>query len=362
MNELRNRVRNELGDRTTEQEVQRIWAGIQRRRLRRPVLSDRRVIGLAFVVGVAAIAVLLFWPRRAAQDLMPGPLLTKDGRTVTTLGGQQPSLVEFNDGSQLELDAASDLEVVENNAHTWMSLLHAGRVTFDVRPGGPRRWTIEAGLATVEVIGTRFELSRTADALEVGVTRGAVLVRGERVRDRVKKLAAGERLVVRATETRPGELEESAVLHTNGKALPGAPEVSTIGAPGRADARAVPSIGDLLGQADAKRRSGDLMGAESTLRRILALHAREPRASLAAFTLGKLLFDTRPADAAQAFSLCLALSPPDALAEDAQARLVEAEARSGATARARAAAKEYRRRYANGRWLDAMKKWADADE
>jgi transmembrane sensor len=232
--------------------------------------------------------------------------------------------------------------------------------------GEARGVEIEITDACVESPGgeanSRVELSRTADALEVAVTRGAVLVRGERVRDRVKKLAAGERLVVRATETRPGELEQSAVLHPNGKALPGAPEVSTIGAPGRADARAVPSIGDLLGQADAKRRSGDLIGAESTLRRILALHAREPRASLAAFTLGKLLFDTRPADAAQAFSLCLALSPPDALAEDAQARLVEAEARSGATARARAAAKEYRRRYPNGRWLDAMKKWADADE
>lgn len=361
MTELRTPLRHDLDDRTTEQEVQRIWAGIQRRRLRRSGRLGARAIGFALAAGVTAIAVLLFWPRGAVHDPAPGPLLTKDGRTMTILGGEAPSLVEFNDGSHVELGPASDLEVVENNAHTWMSLLHAGRVAFDVRPGGPRRWTIEAGLATIEVIGTRFELTRSEDALEVDVTRGSVLVRGERVRDRVKKLAAGERLVIRDAEPRPGEMEETAAVHANGNAAAEPAPASSFDAPSRAGARAAPSIDDLLAQADANRRSGNVVGAERILRRILALHAREPRASLAAFTLGKLLFDTRPADAAQAFSRCLALSPPDALAEDAQARLVEAEARSGAPLRARAAANEYRRRYPNGRWLDALKKWPDAN-
>ena len=71
-----------------------------------------------------------------------------------------------------------------------------GAASFEVRPGGPRRWQIECGLATVEVVGTRFTCARGADRLHIGVEHGVVLVRGERVPNRVRRLAAGESLDV----------------------------------------------------------------------------------------------------------------------------------------------------------------------
>ena len=66
---------------------------------------------------------------------------------------------------------------------------------------GPRRWQIECGLATVEVVGTHFDVERSPGRLRVAVARGQVLVRGERVPDRVRRLAAGEALEV--TDARP---------------------------------------------------------------------------------------------------------------------------------------------------------------
>ena len=56
-----------------------------------------------------------------------------------------------------------------------------GGVRFEVEPDGPRRWTIETGLATVEVVGTVFEVERAPGAVDVRVERGVVVVRGERV-------------------------------------------------------------------------------------------------------------------------------------------------------------------------------------
>src|SRR5262249_13350397 len=73
-----------------------------------------------------------------------------------------------------------------------------GSVLYDVRPGGPRRWTIECGLATVEVIGTAFRIDRTSLRVHVEVFRGVVLVRGERVPDRAARLTAGMSLDVTA--------------------------------------------------------------------------------------------------------------------------------------------------------------------
>jgi transmembrane sensor len=94
----------------------------------------------------------------------------------------------------------------------------------------------------------------------------------------------------------------------------------------------------------------------------LAEHIGEPQAALAAFTLGKLLLDTegRPADAARAFARCLSLAPPQSLAEDAWFRLAEAHARSGHTADAAAAAREYRARYPAGRHVLDVARWVDA--
>ena len=147
--------------------------------------------------------------------------------------------------------------------------------------------------------------------MEVSVEHGVVLVRSELIQDRVQRLTAGQRLMIRA-------LPEAGA---SARPLP-APDAST------ASSQRPATLDELLDQADERRRHGDERGAEAALRSALAAHANEPQAALAAFTLGKLLLDMagRPADAAQAFARCLALSPPSALAEDAAYRLAEAPA------------------------------------
>jgi transmembrane sensor len=86
-------------------------------------------------------------------------------------------------------------------------------------------------------------------------------------------------------------------------------------------------------------------------------HAADARAPLAAFTLGRVLLTElhRPREAAAAFASARALAPSGAFAEDALAREVEAWAKAGEVAQARARAEEYLRLYSRGRRADVVK-------
>ena len=125
----------------------------------------------------------------------------------------------------------------------------------------------------------------------------------------------------------------------------------------------VPSANvDWLQVADEQRRHGNLKGAIASLRAASA-EGDSSRRAIAAFTLGKLLLDGagRPSEAAQAFRSCLRMSPPAAMAEDASARLVEAQARAGHAEAALRSARDYERRYPNGRRLADVRRWAKED-
>lgn len=88
--------------------------------------------------------------------------------------------------------------------------------------------------------------------------------------------------------------------------------------------------GELLLAADVARLSGHADAAVAPLRRVVDAHASDARASLAAFTLGRVLLDDlgRPAEAAQAFERARTLAPSTRLSEDALARQVEAAFRA----------------------------------
>ena len=87
-------------------------------------------------------------------------------------------------------------------------------------------------------------------------------------------------------------------------------------------------------------------------------HSDDPRAALAAFTLGRVLLDElgRPREAQDAFSRARSLAPAAPLAEDALAREVEAASRAGDVARARALAVEYEVAYPAGTRLRAVRR------
>jgi len=80
------------------------------------------------------------------------------------------------------------LEVLNNDQSSFSTALRRGRATFEVHPGGPRRWTVEGGLATIEVVGTEFTLERGPESAGGHRAPGRGAVRGEHVPDRVQKL------------------------------------------------------------------------------------------------------------------------------------------------------------------------------
>jgi transmembrane sensor len=369
-------IKNQLREPVDEPALRRIWDRIDgrlpdaRRRRRRLALGT-----LAFV-GVAAVAFVGIGRRD------PGPLRFGDGRALFAVDAPaNGARLALSDGSTIELDGGARFEPLETTGASFLAVLQRGSASFDVRPGGPRRWQIECGLATVEVVGTRFSCARAPGHLIVSVQRGAVVVRGERVVDRARRLAAGESLEVieasparvvadderarEATAASPdvtsvdGETGEAARSSERGRdswralARVGRPDAAfdALGIAGvRRETRRL-GVADLLALADVARLSGHPAEAVGPLARILSDFTRDPQAPLAAFALGRLELDAldEPRAAARALERSLALGVPRSLLEDVRARLVEADTRSGDAAAARAAAEEYLRQFPTGR-------------
>src|SRR5690606_20234508 len=185
MSKLRVPLKRYLVDEVPEAALHEVWQGIRKRRTRRapPVPLRFAWVGLVAAFIVSSVLWLTFHEA-------PGPLATLDGAPPRTLGGPRPERVVLSDGSAIELAEQSSLEVLSNDRESFVTVLRQGRGTFDVKPGGSRRWRIEAGPVEVEVVGTRFTVERSADQVFVHVERGAVLVRGNTVPDRVQRLNA----------------------------------------------------------------------------------------------------------------------------------------------------------------------------
>jgi transmembrane sensor len=366
--------------------TQRLWRGIAARLDRRQTSGTSRRFALWFACGaMAGVAFMLavdHRPVRTAMEASPmtGPLALSDGsplRLLEVRPGAASSAAALSDGSVLSLDAGARLEPLENTARSVLLLLTEGRVTFDVRPGGPRRWSIECGLATIEVVGTRFTITRSVDRVLVEVERGTVLVRGERVPDRVQRLTAGAKLEIAADLP-------SAAPPPPATAAPGpSASVSAAAAPSRvwrdlatrgAYADAYQALGangigrevtrsvtaeDLMVLADVARLSGHAAEAVGPLTRVVSEHIDDSRAPLAAFTLGKIHLGTlaQPAAAARDFSQALALGLPSGLLEDAYAYLVEARAKAGDPDGARAAYESYLQHFPKSARSESVSRW-----
>ncbi|HEY5281287.1 MAG TPA: FecR family protein [Polyangia bacterium] len=384
-------LKDHLVDPVDDAAIHRIGERIDER-LRRP--RPRRLLPLA-LVGATAVAAVTVAAWRIHRDA--GPLRFADGRelvamdAVTTAG-------EFalSDGSRIRLSPGAHFEPLESSGTTFSAIVTQGRADFEVRPGGPRHWVIECGLATVEVIGTSFSCDRETGRLRLVVRHGAVLVRGERVPNRARRLLAGESLELAEDARRPAPSSDDAFAMP---ALPppasasGSPAAeplanlakdgargrmattrnwrdlarrgrhgeafSTLGTEGlRRESKRL-GVNDLFALADVARLSGHPADAVVPLDRILTDFANDARAPLAAFALGRLELDSlgQAQAAATAFRKALALGIPSGLREDVRARLVEAYVRSGDAGAARRAADAYVDEFPNGRHLQAIQGW-----
>jgi len=363
-----------------EQALARIWTKVDASPRRGPGRLLRFDGPALSGLTLAAAAAVVVWIGLSRPDA--GPLRLADGQPVATV--QAPAagtVLGMSDGSSITLSAGARFEPLLSTGTSFVAILQNGRADFEVHPGGPRRWQIECGLATVEVVGTGFTCDRQLGRLRVAVQHGVVLVRGERVRDRVQRLAAGESLEVtdgpttlpaaQPTALPPPEAARPAPepAAPAGEPVRSAPPVhpawrelarsgrqrdafAALGERGLAREARQAGVADLLLLADVARLSGHARNAVAPLERILDVYPRDPQAPLAAFALGRLELDTldTPARGARALERALALGLPQSLREDARARLVDAYTRSGDAAAARAAGQTYLHEFPDGRY------------
>src|SRR5262249_471816 len=130
----------------------------------------------------------------------PGPLAALRGSQQVPLSGGAELVrsTDLSDGSRVGMRPGAHLSVLENSDHAFVTHLANGHADFSVKPGAPPPCVLQCGRATLEVVGTGFSLERSPDELRVEGRHGVVLVRGEEVPDRIRRLVAGESLSLTA--------------------------------------------------------------------------------------------------------------------------------------------------------------------
>ena len=323
----------------SDRDVDRLVGGVGRRRRRR-TLRRVTLVGATAACALFVAAVHLQWlpiwtepPMVARSQPAPTPAVSID-RTVRLLDGS----------SAILLDNGSEIAVLEQTpTHVGLSLSR-GSGRFEVAPRPERSFAVRAGDVTITVVGTSFSVERIADRVGISVERGTVRV----------EWGFGSRLLTKgqsgwfpplAATPEPKEVRRPVLPVVK------VAKAKTEEAPASPPSAKAESAEDLLLAADGMRMSGHPERGAELLRRILREHHGDPRAPLAAFTLGRVLLMElgRPREAAAAFAEVRRLSPAGAFAEDTLAREVEAWSQAGQTEQAQARAREYLRLYPGGR-------------
>jgi transmembrane sensor len=335
----------------SDERVDRVAGALEGRRRRR--LARRTALAtLALVVAVAAGWRL--WAPSPALQLGPG------------------ATARLVDGGELRTLAVADGNITVE--------LSRGGARLDVAAIDQRTVRVRAGDVTIEIFASRFLVAHAGAELRVAVESGEVkvLLNGE-----TRALAAGQAAsfalqappAPKSTVPAPPSEPAPIVTPVNTPSKPiAAPRVQrswrTSAEQGDFDkayeqlshsgphaVRDVPA--ELLLAADVARLSHHPAEAVAPLERVVRDHARDPRAPLAAFTLGRVLLDElgRPQQAAAAFAKSRALASDGPLAPDALAREVEAWSRAGDAPRARQHAEEYLQRYPKGARINSVRRF-----
>jgi transmembrane sensor len=350
----------------------------RRRRTRRV----RVAFGAGAFAGLSVACMLLFLHR---PDARHGDAHTEDARGATHTGarraltpGQQ---LRLSDGSEVSLlDARTDVVVDESSARRVALRVGGGRARMDVPALPERAFELHTAQIACRVLGAVFEVAQQTESTWLRVERGRVLVTSV-VPPRA--LEAGEEAwfpsppSTQSSPPVPADKQTAAspkpaarpALRSPALAEPGAYSWRDHAESGdfkqafpllpSADATAAMSVSELMLAADAARLSGHPEAALPYLRRVVTQHAQDPRAPLAAFTLGGVLMNQlgMPREAEAAYAKARATSLSAALAQDALARQVEAAHRAGDEALARNLAREYLQSYPQGRRVHAVRRF-----
>lgn len=375
-------------DSIDENRVDRILDGIDSK-LQKPQ-SGRASTYVLSAVGVGLTALLVVVIAIVITDDTPeAPEISPELGPIAVVGLGPMQVIEANqqkgrsqrfelsDGSTIELDAGTTLRASKNTARDIELHLEKGRARFNITPGGPRRWTIDAELATIEVLGTEFVVERTDHRVDIAVSRGQISVSSELLEESPRVLEAGLSIVVEIEENTPTTqppAQTPAKLATKTKANKG-PSWQQLARDGdfekayeilgkqgiTREMNSSESLDHLLLLAKVARLSGHAREAVAPLEGAIKGYPTDRRTALAAFTLGRLEADVldRPQRAARAFQQSIKLGIPSALRENAFARLVEVHSQAGNDRAALKAAHDYLRHYPDSRRADKLRRWID---
>jgi transmembrane sensor len=262
-------------------------------------------------------------------------------------------------------------------------------VRFEVEPRDRRPFVVDAGDVRVKVVGTAFSVDRTGDVVHVDVQEGVVRVEWPGGAERLEAGEQGRYPKARPTQeptptieapstspeepaaapvTAPGPKTESPAakptrrtrkrswqrLARAGRFTEARQEMKRAGAGSVRD-----RTEELLLAADVARLSGHPREAVPPLERVLARHESDPRAPLAAFTLGRLYLEElgQPTEAAASFARVPLLDPRGELLEAAWALEVEALSRAGNVERARVRAEAFLEAYPSSPRSRLVRRW-----
>jgi transmembrane sensor len=347
--------------------VRDVWSAEKTAALSAQVVRLRRRRSLAH--GGALLGTVLCGTLVAAlwtRDLDPPAQaveLARAAAPMPTAVERQPAVV-LGDGSRAEpLDAQSRFEVTRDRPEQVTVVLQRGGARFAVAARAERRFEVESGPVLVRVKGTTFSVTRSDGVTRVSVEDGHVQVfwAGEKA-----ELFAGDAGTFPPLDAplEPARLGANAVESTIARPTANVwRDLAKKGEYRRAYTamrkRGTP-VSDLpedhMLAADVARLSGHPQQAVLHLRAVSERFADDPRAPVAAFTLGRVLQDLqRPREAAAAFRRARTLWPRGPLALDAWSGEAEALQDAGDIAAARQIAAGYLERHPSGRHAQAMR-------
>lgn len=130
------------------------------------------VLSAAAAILLVAIVAVALW-RNVPADAPELEVFTANLETET---GERET-ASLPEGSRIELNTASRVSV-RLDAQTRRVELQDGEAYFDVASEPARAFTVDAGLAEVIVLGTRFAIDRRDERVTLTVIEGSVRVRG----------------------------------------------------------------------------------------------------------------------------------------------------------------------------------------
>jgi len=336
----------------TPEDLSQQWAAIEPRLARRPRSPWSLPLSLAFVSATALLFVV-----RTSHQRTPEHTWTSQGSPLT---------LALDDGSHLQLRPDSHVSLLrQRNGEVRLQVVHGG-ARFEVRPDPARRFQVTAAGIDVVVTGTAFSVELESGLPRVSVERGEVEIHPQGEARLLARLRADETWPARpAPSVAPAETPVPSAAAQPLDPQPAAPSPapaaaqpsasssrrSTAATPATPAAPAVPADSrQLLEQANAARRSGDVAQAAELLETLRVRYPRDPRAALASFELGRLRLDVLGdlPGAVQALRQSIALAPSGVFREDAEACLATAYARMRDRPRCELARRTYLERYPEG--------------